>query len=51
VISQRVARSWGAPLDDGLRAEQQLTEGMIGTANQLEAVRANLEQRPGIFSD
>ena len=51
VIKQLVDRSWGTTLDDGLRAEQELTEGMIGTANQLEAVRANLEQRPGVFSD
>lgn len=51
VIKQLVDRSWGTALDDGLRAEQELTEGMIGTANQLEAVRANLEQRPGVFSD
>ena len=51
VIKQLVDRSWGTSLDDGLRAEQELTEGMIGTANQLEAVRANLEQRPGVFSD
>jgi enoyl-CoA hydratase/carnithine racemase len=51
VIKQLVDRSWGTLLDDGLRAEQELTEGMIGTANQLEAVRANLEQRPGVFSD
>ena len=51
VIKQLVDLSWGTGLDDGLRAEQELTEGMIGTANQLEAVRANLEQRPGVFSD
>ncbi|MDQ1431172.1 MAG: hypothetical protein QOF40_1774 [Actinomycetota bacterium] len=51
VIKQLVDRSWGTTLDDGLRAEFELTEGMIGTANQLEAVRANLEQRPGSFSD
>jgi enoyl-CoA hydratase/carnithine racemase len=51
VIKQLVDRSWATSLDDGLRAEQELTEGMIGTANQLEAVRANLEQRPGVFSD
>jgi enoyl-CoA hydratase/carnithine racemase len=51
VIKQLVDRSWATTLDDGLRAEHELTEGMIGTANQLEAVRANLEQRPGVFSD
>jgi enoyl-CoA hydratase/carnithine racemase len=51
VIKRLVDRSWGAPLDDGLRAEQELTEGLIGSVNQLEAVRANLEQRPGRFED
>jgi enoyl-CoA hydratase/carnithine racemase len=51
VIKQLVDLSWGTSLDDGLRAEQELTEGMIGTANQLEAVRANLDQRPGVFED
>ncbi len=51
VIKRLVDLSWGSTLDDGLRAEHELTEGIIGTANQLEAVRANLEQRPGNFSD
>ena len=51
VIKRLVDLSWGTGLDDGLRAEQELTEGMIGTANQLEAVRANLEPRPGVFTD
>jgi len=51
VMKRLVDRSWGTSLDDGLRAEQEMTEGMIGTANQLEAVVANLEQRPGKFSD
>jgi len=40
-----------ATLDDGLRAEQQLTEGLAGSANQLEAVTANLESRPARFTD
>src|SRR4051812_14233468 len=51
VMKRLVDRSWGTSLADGLRAEQELTEGMIGTPNQLEAVRANLEQRPGQFVD
>jgi enoyl-CoA hydratase/carnithine racemase len=51
VIKRLVDLSWGTTLDDGLRAEHELTEGMIGTANQLEAVRANLEQRAGVFDD
>jgi enoyl-CoA hydratase/carnithine racemase len=44
-----IARS--ATLADGLRAEQELTEGLAGSANQLEAVTANLESRPAHFTD
>ena len=51
VMKRLVDLSWATPLDDGLRAEQELTEGMIGSPNQLEAVLANLEQRPGKFED
>jgi len=51
VMKRLVDLSWGTSLDDGLRAEREQTEGMIGTANQLEAVMANLEQRPGKFVD
>jgi enoyl-CoA hydratase/carnithine racemase len=51
VMKRLVDLSWAVPLADGLRAEQELTEGMIGSPNQLEAVRANLEQRPGKFED
>ena len=51
VMKRLVDISWASPLDAGLRAEQELTEGMIGSANQLEAVMANLEQRPGNFVD
>jgi enoyl-CoA hydratase/carnithine racemase len=50
-MKRLVDLSWAVPLADGLRAEQELTEGMIGSPNQLEAVRANLEQRPGKFED
>jgi enoyl-CoA hydratase/carnithine racemase len=38
-------------LDDGLRAEHALTEGIIGSRNQLEAVRANLEGREAEYRD
>src|SRR4051794_7945607 len=51
VMKRLVDLSWGSTLADGLRAEQELTEGMIGSPNQLEAVMANLEQRPGKFDD
>ena len=51
VMKRLVDLSWATSLADGLRAEQELTEGMIGSANQLEAVRANLEQRAGWFED
>jgi enoyl-CoA hydratase/carnithine racemase len=51
VMKRLVDRSYDLSLDDGLRAEQEMTEGMIGSANQLEAVMANLEQRPGNFAD
>jgi enoyl-CoA hydratase/carnithine racemase len=51
VMKKLVDLSWGTSFADGLRAEQELTEGIIGSANQLEAVMANLEQRPGNFED
>lgn len=51
VMKRLVDLSWGATLDDGLRAEQELTEDILGSPNQVEAVRANLEQRPGRFVD
>jgi enoyl-CoA hydratase/carnithine racemase len=51
VMKRLVDLSWSTSLADGLRAEQELTEGMIGSPNQLEAVVANLEQRPGKFVD
>jgi enoyl-CoA hydratase/carnithine racemase len=37
--------------DEGLRLEEQLQRELIGSPNQLEAVQANLEQRPPRFSD
>jgi enoyl-CoA hydratase/carnithine racemase len=51
VMKRLVDRSWGTTLAEGLQAEQELTEGVIGSPNQLEAVMANLEQRPGRFED
>jgi enoyl-CoA hydratase/carnithine racemase len=51
VMKRLADLSWATSLADGLRAEQELTEGMIGSPNQLEAVLANLEQRPGKFVD
>jgi enoyl-CoA hydratase/carnithine racemase len=39
------------PVDDGLQLEEQLQRALIGRANQVEAVRANLEKRPPAFRD
>ncbi len=38
-------------LEDGLRLEEKLQADLIGSPNQVEAVRANLEKRPPKFSD
>ena len=46
-MKRLVDSSWTLSFDDGVREERELTEGMIGRENQLEAVIANLEQRPG----
>jgi enoyl-CoA hydratase/carnithine racemase len=51
VMKRLVDASWTLPFDDGVREERDQTEGMIGSKNQLEAVMANLEQRPGRFDD
>jgi enoyl-CoA hydratase/carnithine racemase len=51
VVKGLVDASWGQPFADGAREEHDRTEGIIGSPNQLEAVRANLEQRPGRFAD
>jgi hypothetical protein len=39
------------PLADGLAREERLQKGLIGGANQLEAVQANFEKRPPRFRD
>lgn len=38
-------------LEEGLRLEEKLQVGLIGSPNQLEAIAANLEKRPPRFSD
>ena len=51
VMKRLVDASWTLSFDDGVREERDQTDGMIGSPNQLEAVKANLEQRPGKFED
>jgi len=51
VMKRLVDASWTLSFDEGVREERDQTEGMIGSKNQLEAVLANLEQRPGNFDD
>lgn len=43
--------SWRAPPGHGLPLEAQLQMDLIGKANQIEAVKANFENRPPRFSD
>ena len=38
-------------LEEGLQLEASLQKGLIGTSNQVEAVRANLKKRAPSFSD
>jgi enoyl-CoA hydratase/carnithine racemase len=38
-------------LEDGLRLEERLQLGLIGSANQLEAVQANMQKRAAVFRD
>jgi enoyl-CoA hydratase/carnithine racemase len=38
-------------IEEGLRLEETLQVGLIGSPNQLEAVAANLGKRPPRFSD
>ena len=44
-------RSGVVSVEEGLRLEAKLQRGLIGRANQIEAVRANLEKRPPRFDD
>ena len=41
--------AWTGPVADGLRLEAKLQAGLIGSANQMEAVHANLERRKPNF--
>lgn len=39
------------PVEEGLKLEEQLQRGLLGRANQVEAVRANMEKRAPKFRD
>src|SRR5205823_1405490 len=42
--------SWHAPVEQGLRLETELQVGLIGSPNQIEAVRAGLAREPASFT-
>jgi enoyl-CoA hydratase/carnithine racemase len=48
---QLLDRSGVASVAEGLALEESLQRGLIGGANQIEAVRANMERRPPRFAD
>jgi enoyl-CoA hydratase/carnithine racemase len=39
------------PVGDGLALEARLQRGLLGSANQVEAVSANMQKRPPRFTD
>jgi enoyl-CoA hydratase/carnithine racemase len=43
--------SWTAPAQESLALEAQLQSELVGSPNQLEAVRAGLAKEPGAFAD
>ena len=43
--------TWDSSPEEGLRLEERLQTSLIGSPNQVEAVRANLEKRDPKFSD
>jgi len=43
-------QAWQVDPAEGLRLEEAMQRGLIGTPNQLEAVQANMEKRPPKFS-
>jgi enoyl-CoA hydratase/carnithine racemase len=52
----RIAKSllddaWHVPLGDGLAAERAAMDRLMGSPNQLEAVRARLEKRTAVFTE
>jgi enoyl-CoA hydratase/carnithine racemase len=43
--------SWHAPVEEGLRLESDLQSRLMGSANQIEAVRAGMAREPASFTD
>jgi enoyl-CoA hydratase/carnithine racemase len=43
--------SWHGPVEDGLLLETDLQVGLIGSPNQIEAVRAGMAKEPANFAD
>jgi len=43
--------TWDVPAPEGLALEASTQRGLLGRPNQLEAMRANLEQRSAVFQD
>jgi enoyl-CoA hydratase/carnithine racemase len=43
--------TWNAPVEEGLALETELQSGLIGSPNQIEAVRAGLAKEPANFAD
>src|SRR3954469_12178980 len=43
--------SWHGPVEDGLRLETELQVSLIGSPNQIEAVRAGMAKEPANFAD
>ena len=43
--------SWNAPVEEGLLLETELQRALIGSANQIEAVRAGMTKEPATFAD
>src|SRR5436190_1133701 len=55
-IAMRAAKrlydaSWHAPVEEGLALETELQVGLIGSPNQIEAVRAGMAKEPANFAD
>jgi hypothetical protein len=42
--------SWQGPVEDGLRLETELQQSLIGSPNQIEAVRAGMAKEPASFA-
>ena len=45
------SESWLGTRREGLALEESLQRGLVGSANQIEAVQANLEKRAPRFDD